>query len=77
MGWKLLKLYFSSFFVIKGLVHKTYRILTTKLIGFQTLSLIKYITLAIVLYIRNQTLFIVVLILTIVSAALIYIFKKP
>ena len=71
MGWKLLKLYFSSFFVIKGLVHKTYRILTTKLIGFQTLSLIKYITLAIVLYIRNQTLFIVVLILTIVSAAIL------
>lgn len=32
---------------------------------------------AIVLYIMNETLFIVVLILTIISAALIYIFKRP
>jgi ABC-type bacteriocin transporter len=46
-----------------------------------SLSLIMDVTLALVsaviLYIMNQTLFIVVLILTIVSAALIYIFKKP
>jgi len=46
-----------------------------------TLSLIMDIALAlfsaVILYIMNQTLFIVVLILTIISAALIYIFKKP
>jgi ATP-binding cassette subfamily B protein len=46
-----------------------------------SLSLIMDITLAlasaVVLYIMNQTLFIVVLILTIASAALIYIFKRP
>jgi ATP-binding cassette subfamily B protein len=32
---------------------------------------------AIILYIMNSTLFIVVIILTLVSAALIYIFKRP
>ena len=46
-----------------------------------SLSLIMDICLAlfsaVILYIMNQTLFIVVLILTIISAALIYIFKKP
>ena len=46
-----------------------------------SLSLIMDVTLAlftaVVLYIMNQTLFIVVLILTIISAVLIYIFKRP
>lgn len=46
-----------------------------------SLSLIMDICLAlfsaVILYIMNQTLFIVVLILTIISAALIYIFKRP
>ncbi|MBX4271774.1 peptidase domain-containing ABC transporter [Clostridium estertheticum] len=46
-----------------------------------SLSLIMDVTLAfvsaVVLYIMNQTLFIVVLILTVISAALIYIFKSP